>query len=85
MGPGMAIGPRMAIRSGSRAGYVDDFDDLDGRGTNHRRVVPAPVPFDGDERASAEPEGRSCDYRNHQCPSHRRISYTQGSVAICST
>jgi len=84
---GVSVGSGMAVGSGpgSRAGNVDDFDDLDGRGTNHRRVVPAPVPFDGDERASAEPEGRSCDYRDHDCPSHRRISYTQGSVGICST
>ena len=74
VGTGMAIRPGMAMGPGSRAGHVDDFDDLDGRAADHRRVVPAPVPFDGDERASAEPEGRSCDYRDHQCPSHRRIS-----------
>ena len=84
----MAVGSAMTVGSGSGsrpgAGNVDDLDDLDGRGTDNGRVVPTPVPIDGDKRASAEPEARSCDYRDHQCPSHRRISYMQRSFDICS-
>jgi len=81
----MAVGSAMTVGSGSgsRPG-AGNVDDLDGRGTDNGRVVPTPVPIDGDKRASAEPKARSCNYRDHQCPSHRRISYMQRSFDICS-
>ena len=51
-----------------------DMDDFDWGSTDHPRPVRTPVPLDRDNRAPAEPEGRSCHHSNPQYPFHCLIS-----------